>query len=92
MTDRKPLTELRIDMQRVRPAVLKEVEERLGHPLGDLLKPGAHQAPALWALAFAVGRRLDPALTYEEAGEIDVYLVNARVPPTVAGGFGTRQR
>ena len=82
----KPLTELRIDVQRIKPAVLDEVEERLGHPLGDLMKPGKNQAKALWALAYAVGRRLDPNLTYEQAGEVDVYLVNARIPPTGAGG------
>lgn len=73
-------------MQRVKPAVLKEVEDRIGHPLGDLMKPGHGQAEALWALAYAVGRRLDPALTYEEAGEIDLYLANAKIPPTSAGG------
>ena len=78
--------ELRIDMQRIKPAVLKEVEERLGHPLADLMKPGRNQADAIWALAYAVGRRLDPSLTYEQAGELDVYLVGAKVPPTVAGG------
>ena len=82
----KPLTELRIDMQRVKPAVLKEVEEKLGHPLGDLLKPGHQQAEALWALAYAYGRRIDPSLTWEQAGELDVYVVGAKVPPTGAGG------
>ncbi len=80
------MKELRIDMQRVKPAVLKEVEERLGHPLGDLMKPGRNQAEALWALAYAVGRRLDPTLTWEQAGELDVYMVNVKIPPTNAGG------
>ena len=82
----KELTELRVDMQRIKPAVLKEVEDRLGHPLGDLMKPGKNQGEALWALAYALGRRIDPLLTWEQAGELDVYLVNAKVPPTGAGG------
>jgi hypothetical protein len=82
----QPLTELHIDMQRIKPAVLKEVEARLGHALSDLLKPGRNQAEALWALAYAYGRRVDPALTWEQAGEIDVFLDNAPVPPTSAAG------
>lgn len=80
------ITEISIDLRRLKPAVLKEVEERINAPLSDLMKPGKRQAEALWALAYAVGRRLDPELTYEEAGELDVVLENAPIPPTAAAG------
>ena len=86
VTTREPLTELTIDMRRVKPAVVKEVEERLGESLSAA---GAkkREADIVWAFAFAVGRRLDPTLTYEEAGEIDVTLIQeASVPPTAGSG------
>jgi len=83
---REPLRELTIDMRRVKPAVVKEVEQRLGEPLSAAGRKG-READIMWAFAFAVGRRQDPELTWEEAGEIDVTLIRAvDVPPTGAGG------
>lgn len=84
--ERMPLRELTIDMRSVKPAVLKEVEARLGEPLGVAGRK-SREADIVWAFAYAVGRRLDPGLTWEEAGEIEVTLIReASVPPTGAGG------
>ncbi len=83
---RNRLKELTIDMRRVKPAVVKEVEQRLGEPLSAAGRKG-READIMWAFAFAMGRRLDPGLTYEEAGEIDITLIReAAVPPTSGSG------
>lgn len=83
---REPLRELTIDMRRQKPAVLKEVEERLGEPLGEAGRK-RREADIVWAFAYAVGRRIDPTLTYEEAGELEITLLReVDVPPTSAGG------
>lgn len=80
------ITEIHIDMKRLKPAVLKEIEDRLGKPASYYIKDGVPQGDFLWALAYAVGRRQDPELTYEEAGELDLVVENVPVPPTGAAG------
>jgi hypothetical protein len=86
------LTEVRIDARRIKPSVVEEVEAKLGHPIGDLQKPGTYQGPLLHALAYAVGRRIDHTLSWEEAGELDVEVVNVPVPPTNGDGFASTGR
>lgn len=83
------LKELRIDMQRIKPFVLKEatkeLQERFGRPASSV-KPNTLDPDFVWALAYCYGRLIDPALTWDEAGLIDLALVNAPVPPTNGSG------
>jgi hypothetical protein len=79
---RVPLKELTIDTRRTKPSVVKEVEQRLG----ESLSRKGREADLVWAWAYAVGRRIDPDLTWEEAGDLDVtFITEVDVPPTSAG-------
>jgi hypothetical protein len=84
------MTELRIDPNRIKPAVLKEVQAKLGMGFVKALNDDEKLPDALWAMAYAVGRRIDPSLTWEEAGEIDVVVEADKIPPTNGTGSTAR--
>lgn len=84
---------VRIDLGRLSPNIIKEVEERTGHGLTEFQAPGAHIGDMLCAIAYAVLRRRDPNITPEQAAERDdIEWVNSGVPPTNAGGSGRKPR
>ncbi len=84
---REPLRELTIDMRRVKPAVVKEVEQRLGEPLSAAGRKG-READIMWAFAFAVGRRGDRCHAHPGGGRPSYRRRWLRAEAAVAARFG----
>ena len=70
-----------IDINELTIAEIVEIEERTGLPfdaLGDVTKP---KGKLLQALAMISKRKVDPAFTWEQAGELKINTTSEKVDP-----------
>lgn len=75
---------LEIDLNSLRVREIEEIEERLGLPFDEVVKPGQPKAKMLRAIGYIVKKRENPDFTWEDAGELIIKL--SEPDPTEAAG------